>query len=128
MKNIPNERKKFIWISTILSYMDLPKYCFDIYKIIDPHLSCSEKSYLRGMCHTVYQLKTYSSFPDEIGKHDVSIFRRLLKIQTKEERKPIRIKHMKRDEVDDKPPESNSPLNQVTGRDVNHPAKTRSQT
>ena len=37
-------------------------------------------------------------------------------------------KHMKRGEVDDKPPESNSPLNQVTGRDVNHPAKTRSQT
>ena len=74
MKNIPNERKKFIWISTILSYMDLPKYCYDIYKIIDPHLSCSEKSYLRGMCHTVYQLKTYSSFADEIGKHDVSIF------------------------------------------------------
>ena len=54
--------------------MDLPKYCFDIYKIIDPHLSCQDKSYLRGMCHTVYQLQTYSSFPDEIGKHGVSIF------------------------------------------------------
>ena len=35
---------------------------------------------------------------------------------------------MRRDEIDNKPPESNSPLDQVAGRDANRPAKIRSQT
>ena len=35
---------------------------------------------------------------------------------------------MKRDEINDKLPESNSPLDPVASRDVDHPANTRSRT
>ena len=51
--------------------------------------------------------------------------RRLLKII------PLRNQqrqHMKRDRISNEPRKSNSPLDQVTGRNISHPAETRSRT